>query len=373
MKPRTLLALVAVGVVALGGGWYFGVATAPSDQQPVNAGKLAFPDLTARLPQTAKIEIVHQGKPLVIERHGDAWGLTDRSLYPVQETKLRGMLTGLTELRLVEPRTADPAQYAVLGVEDPTAKDVSGTSDLLRLVDAKGKPIAALIVGHRRMRTQGNVPDEVYVRRPGAKQSWLAEGSLQVEADPQLWLDRDIMNLDHAQIARVVSVRGDSQVELDREGGKLVLKSPEQHPKLDPYKLQDVSRALELLTFEDVHKTDDKAGSPVGHSVFTTTDGMTITITVFQPPADQSAKPEGDRHVLVRFAVASQDTGQGTGQDAGQDRSKAQAEELEHKLAGWTYQLGAWKEHALLPAIDTLKAPPPDASNAAGTAASAKP
>ena len=119
MKPRTLLALVAVGAVALGGGWYFGVATAPSEQQLVNAGKLMFPDLTAHLPQTAKIEIVHQGKPLVIERHGDSWGLADRSLYPVQETKLRGMLTALTELRLVEPRTSDPKQYPCSALKIP--------------------------------------------------------------------------------------------------------------------------------------------------------------------------------------------------------------------------------------------------------------
>ena len=62
MKPRTLVALVVLGVVALAGGWYYGVATQPSAQQSVNAGKLMFPGLTARLQQTAKIEIVHQGK-----------------------------------------------------------------------------------------------------------------------------------------------------------------------------------------------------------------------------------------------------------------------------------------------------------------------
>ena len=33
---------------------------------------------------------------------------------------------------------------------------------------------------------------------PDDNQSWLAEGSLQVDADPQHWLDRDIMNIDHA-------------------------------------------------------------------------------------------------------------------------------------------------------------------------------
>ncbi len=352
MRPRTLLALVAVGVIALGGGWYYGVATAPSEQDSVNSGKLMFPGLTAELPKAQKVEIVSQGKPLTIERHGGTWGLTDRSLYPVQETKLRSMFTALTELRLVEPRTSDPKQYSILGVEDPTATDTNGTADLLRLVDGTGKPILSLIVGHRRVRTQGDVPDQVYVRRPGHKQSWLADGGLQVDADPQTWLDRDIMNLDHAQIAKVVSTEGNSTVELDRDGDKLVLQRPAEHPKLDDYKLADVSRALELLTFEDVHKTDDRAGSPAGHSVFTTTNGMTVAITVFHPSVTDPSKPTGDRHILVRFEVA------GTG------KSESQASRLEHKLSGWTYTLGAWKEHALLPSVATLKASDDTAAHA---------
>lgn len=359
MKPRTLLALAAVGIVALAGGWYFGVATMPSAQQSADAGKLMFPGLTAQLQKTAKVEIVHQGKPLVIERHGDTWGLSDRDLYPVQEAKLRGMLTALTELRLVAPRTDNPRQYSILGVEDPTAKDTTGSSDLVRLLGSNGKPIAAVIVGHQRMRTQSGLPDQVYVRRPGARQSWLADGDLQVDADPQLWLDRDIMNLDHAQIARVVSTRDGNTLELDRSGDKLVVKSPAQHPKLDAYKLENVSRALELLTFQDVRKDGGTMSAPVGHSVFTTTGGMTVTATVYAAPAGATAKLGGQRHILVRFAVADG------------DKSKKTAAHLEKKVAGWIYQLGAWKEQSLLPSIDSLKASPSAA--AAHAPAAAKP
>ena len=68
-------------------------------------------------------------------KHGDAWGLEDRGGYPVQVTKLRGMLTALTELRLVEPRTTDPAKFGRLGLEDPERKDA--TANLLRVLDAR--------------------------------------------------------------------------------------------------------------------------------------------------------------------------------------------------------------------------------------------
>ena len=223
-----------------------------------------FPDLAPKLQDAARIEITHQDKTTAIEKHGDTWGLVDRGGYVVQASKLRGMLTALTELRLVEQRTTDPEQFNRLGLEDPNGK--TGTSNLLRVLDASGKPIVALIVGHRRVRTQGNVPEQVYVRRPDDNQTWLAEGSLQVDADPQLWLDRDIMNIDHARIASVAVTHGDETLELARDGQKLVLKAPAEHPPLDDYKVDDIDRGLELLTFQDV-QTDKDAGRRQGRPV----------------------------------------------------------------------------------------------------------
>ena len=178
-----------------------------------------------------------------IAKHGDTWGLADRGGYPVQPSKLRGMLTALTELRLVEPRTTDPDAIHPARRGGPATAEAA-TSNLLRVLDASGKPIVALIVGHRRVRTQGNVPEQVYVRRPGDNQTWLAEGSLQVDADPQLWLDRDIMNIDHARIASVTVTARRPDAGLRPRRDKLVLKSPANHPPLDDYKLDDIgSRA----------------------------------------------------------------------------------------------------------------------------------
>jgi hypothetical protein len=336
MKPRTLIALVVVGVLAVTGGWYFGTREAPSEQQNYSGGKLMSPDLAPRLQDAARIEIVHQDNTTTIAKRGNTWGLADRDFYPVQPSKLRGMLTALTELRLVEPRTTDPAQFSRLGLEDP--KEKAATSNLLRVLDASGKPIVALIVGHRRVRTQGNVPEQIYVRRPDDNQTWLAEGSLQVDADPQLWLERDIMNIDHARIASVDVQRGDQKLDFARDGQKLVVKEPADHPPLDDYKVDDVDRALELLTFQDVQTDKQPVGDKIGQSVYTTSDGMAVTTTVFK----------GDKDIWARFAVT------------GTDKSKDEADKLNARLAGWTYQLGTWKEKALVPSLDDLKASAPE-------------
>jgi hypothetical protein len=341
IKMRTVIILVVLGVIAIGGGWYFGTAQEPAERESYNTGKLMFPDLAPKLANAARIEIVHQGKTTAIVRHGDVWGLEDRAGYVVQATKLRSMLTALTELRLVDPRTKDPSEFSRLGLEDPNGK--TAESNLLRVMDAAGKPIVALIVGHRRVRTQGNVPEQVFVRLPDDNQTWLAEGSLQVDADPQQWLDRDIMNIDHARIASVAVTIGNDTLDFGRDGQKLALKTPADHPPLDSYKLDDVDRALELLTFEDVQSDKGTVGDKIGQSVFTTDDGLAVTATVFK----------GDKDIWARFAAS------------GSDKTKDEANKLNARLAGWTYQLGSWKQKALVPTLDELKAPPPPKPSAA--------
>lgn len=334
MKPTTLGILLVCGAAALAGGWYFGSATRPAEQTSIASGGLMFPDLAGRLGTVTKVEITHQGKTETIEKRPDGqWGVASMHDYPVQETKLRGLLTGLTELRLQEPRTSNPSEYGRLGVDDPNGKDSS--ANLLRLVDASGKPILALIVGHHRVRSQGSGAEEVYVRRPDEAQSWLATGSISADADPALWLDRTIVNIGHDRIASV-DVE-DHALTFGQTDGKLALTAPPEHPKLEDYKVEDVGRALELLTFETVKADSDLQAPEARHAVFTTKDGLAVTARVFHV----------DKDVWARFSA------EGSGE------AKAEADKLNQHLAGWTYRLGSWKEKALVPTLDDLKAAEP--------------
>ena len=90
--------------------------------------------------------------------------------------------------------------------------------------------IVSVIVGHRRMRTQGNVPEQVYVRLPGDNQTWLADGGLQADTDPHSWLARDIINISHALISKVVATKNGETIELTRDGDKLKVTKPAEHP-----------------------------------------------------------------------------------------------------------------------------------------------
>jgi len=335
MRPRTGLSLLLAGLVVLACGWYFGPASQSAERDSFAAGRLLFPDLAPKLQNAARIEIVHQGKTLAIAKNGNEWGLADRGNYPVQPTKLHALLTGLTELRLDEKRTADPAQFARLGVED--AGDAKSKSDLVRVLDTSGKPIVQLLVGHRRTRTAGNMPDTVYVRLPGDNQSWLAEGKLDVDADARLWFDRDIMQIAPARIATVAATRGPTTLQFARDGDKFVLRAPADHPPLDADKENDVRHALEALTLQDVKPAKELTGQPEATSVFTTDDGLVVTVGLSHV----------DKDLWARFDVR------------GTDKAKPEADRLRGRLSGWAYQIGSWQEKSLAPTLDDLKAPAP--------------
>ncbi len=332
---RNTLILVAAGVLALVLGWQFGVPSERAGQTNVAPGTLVFPGLAAKLQNAERVTIQTKGKTLAIVRRGGIWGLEDRGGYPVQQDRLRELLTGLTELRVTEARTSDPEQYARLGVDDP-AKPVT-TANLVRVLDGQGKLIAELIVGHRRVRTAGNVPESIYIRRVGEAQSWLAEGRLPVDADPQLWYERDITNIRKDNVAGVVSTRGDEVLEFGREGDNLLLTSPAEHPKLDEYRVEDVFRGLEGLTLTDVRPAAEQPGEKVGTAVYTTKDGVKMTVSVYRAGTD----------IWTRF------------QASGAGEAAPAADKLNARIARWAYQVGAWKEKAFLPTLDELKAEEP--------------
>ncbi|HUC18410.1 MAG TPA: DUF4340 domain-containing protein [Acetobacteraceae bacterium] len=332
MKPRSTLILVVVAVLVLGAGWYFGPHQNPAEQEQESAGTLLFPGLDTALAKAERIEIMHAGKHFAIVRKGDVWTLPSLSFYPVIATKLHAMLAGLTELRVEGRRTADPAQFATIGVDDPGRPGATGT--LVSVSDGAGHVIASLITGHQNYAASGEGTETLYVRRPGQDQSWLAQGQLNIDADPDLWIDHDLTNIDHGKVTGIAVTRGTQTLTFATKDGKLALTAPAQHKPLESDKLDDVWRALEDLSFSSVRAGPALSGKILAHTIFTLAGGATVDVTLAK---------EGGK-LWARF------TASGTG---------AEAKTLAGKFGDWSYQLGEWRESALAPTLDDLLATPP--------------
>lgn len=324
MRGRTAILLIVLGCAALFGA----LSLRPiDDTAPTGAGQLAFQGISATLPNAARVEINAAGKAATLVLTNGNWGLAERDLYPITLSKLRSLLTGLAELRLIEPRTADRDQLARLGVDDPASVGSTATGLLVR--DASGAVLVDVILGHRRVRSQGGLPEAVYIRRPTETQSWLAEGQVPADADPQSWLVRELTDIPAEKIAHVVATRGADTLTFARTGDKFAL-APPGDVKLDEYRIEEVSRALSGLTMVDVRK-GPLPGTVLGSTAFATTDGLTVTVALSK---------DGPK-LFASFTA----TGPG-------------AETLA-KLSGWAFEVSDWREKSLLPALADLKAAEP--------------
>jgi hypothetical protein len=291
-------------------------------------GNLAFPGLAARLAEARRIELRRGAQTTTLLRDGETWRIAEQQGYPARPERVRETLTGLTELRLVEERSSDPAQWPRLGVEDPAAAGSGAT--LLRLFDAEGRPLAEMILGRRRMRTEGNQPEGVYARRPGENRAWLAEGRLGADADPSLWLNRDLASLAPARLRRVEVTRtGQPPLVLARAGevdAPLDIVTPADPPVADRVALDEVGRAFDGLTFIEVRA--EAPGEALGEARFHYTDDVTITVLPHR---------EGELF-WVRMSAAGGE----------------EAQRLNARFQGWAFQLGLWKEKAMIPRLEDL-------------------
>ncbi len=337
MNQRTLLMLGGAAIVTIAAALLLTPRT--SAPPPAGSAELAFPGLAQRLQGAARIEVTRNADGLILQRMGETWVLPERSNYPARPDRVRELLTGLTELRLTEPRTANPELLDRLGVNEPTQP--GSTAALVRILNAQGAPVAELIIGRRRVRTQGNAPEAAFIRRPGENQAWLAEGRLAIDGDAGLWLDRGISAIPRDRVLRVSIRRPDAPaLELARAGevdAPLRVTNPPLTPPLDETSLDEIGRAFESLTFLEVTADSVALGNDVGEARFTLTDNLTLVARISR---------DGEA-IWARFAAEGDD----------------EATRLNARWRGWVFQIGQWKEKAFVPLLADLhraEAPAPE-------------
>ena len=272
---------------------------------PAENGQPVFPSLAKKLPQATRIEVTGGGKTTTLLRLGtDAaagWGVGERDSYPADPALLRSLFAGLAELRLLEPRTADPSRYSRLGVARPATQGDAGTR--LRVLAANDTVLAEVILGHRSVRARQGMADQLYLRRAGEPQAWLAEGRLDPSTDPLSWLNHSLLDIKAERIARIDISRDGTAITLRRQGDRLVLDNPPAG-KLDDVKPVEVAQALEGLSLTDV-KSGDLPGTPSGSAQFTTTDGARITVLLSQEGETvwaRLAASDADAQTSIRLA-----------------------------------------------------------------------
>lgn len=339
LATTIIVVIVAVGLV-IGGG---------RSTSEARSGEPVFGTLESHLGDIAALKVSGAGDgTATLQRHGTGdkldWTVAEKGGYPADPAKIRQVLLGFTELKLVEPKTRKPDMYTRLDVEDPgtdRGKDTSH-SRLVELDDASGAKLGELIVGKRRPDSLGSGADGLYIRRPGDAQAWLAQGSVDLPTDTKDWLDKKIAGIAPTRIRQVTLTHADGTtlvLKRDKEDAKFAIAGAPADAKLkSDSAVAEPAGVLDGLELSDVKPAADMPvpADGVSRAEWITFDGLTVTGETFDKDGTSwlrlSAKGEGEK--------------------------AAEAEQLNAGFAKWTYAVFAYKTNAMKTKLADLVEPP---------------
>jgi hypothetical protein len=336
----TVIVVIVAMALTIGGGGPVGDA---------RNGESVFASLKDRIGDVATLKITGAaGDAATLQRHGtgdkEDWGVAEKGGYPADPAKIRQVLLGFAELKLVEPKTRKADFYTRLDVEDPGTDRGTDTSHsrLVEIDDSKGAKLGELIVGKRRPDDLGTGADGLYIRHPGDPQAWLAQGSVDLPADAKDWLDKKIVGIPPARIREVTLTHADGTtliLKRDKEDAKFAIDGAPADTKLkSDSAVAEPAGVLDGLELSDVRPAADMPTPTDGvfRAQWVTFDGLTVTGETF----------DKDGSSWVRFSAT------GSGDKA------AEAEQLNAKFTPWTFAVYPYKANAMKTNLADLVEPP---------------
>jgi hypothetical protein len=217
MSRQRFMALLVAALAAITAALY--LSTQRNVVREVH-GLPLLPALASELDSVTSLSVLKgSATPSVtVHKQGEQWTVAERANYPADVPKLRKLLLALSDAKIREEKTSDPANYSIIGVEDPSKPGATGAQIELLAKNAKlgvivGKPI-----------DQGN-----FVRRTGEKSSYIVEPGISFEAEPRFWIDTRLLNFSADKLQSI-------QFKPDTGPAYTVRRVTEAIPKLDESK-----------------------------------------------------------------------------------------------------------------------------------------
>jgi hypothetical protein len=332
IRPPQMLALIAAGIALIGSGLWL-LSRHVADTALDGSGPV-LPLKQDMLNSVVGLRIFKgDGSHTTLARDAAHWTVTERG-YPADSGEVRKLLLDLSALQTEEQKTADPALYSVLGVEDPVGGKSTSTGIEIDINSSK----LTLIVG----KTSGT--QDTYVRVAGQAQSLLVTPQLAPDADPRHWLDRAVLDIAPDEVTAVAvhpQTGPDYAVSRSPPGALpefVISPIPKGRELADAAAQAPQAGALAALQLDDVRKAGTAAG--VAHASVHTRDGLVLAITGYQE-AEQR---------YVNFQVT-------TDVPAAQPRAR----DLNARLAGWEFEIPSYRYDALFQPLEQLLKPKPTA------------
>lgn len=334
MSRRRFIALSLAAVLALSGALYL---SAQRNLQRDLRGALLLPSLAGELSTVTAVSLRRGGAVPTVTLHATDghWTVAERADYPADVSTLRKLLLALSDAKIVEEKTANPASFSIIGVEDPSSTNVTGTEISFTARDGKHAVIVGKAIG------AGN-----FARRVGENTSYSVEPGITFETEPGHWIESKLIDISAAGIQSVqvkpatgtgYSIRHRSAAGANAAtanaagGGDFILDGvPAGRKAADPAVLAPAPSMLSALTAEDVSPSTGIDFSRADVATVSMADGNVITLT---------GAASGDKHWIQ--VQASKDPA------------------LSAKAAGRAFEIASYRFDAIFRPVEQLLVPKP--------------
>jgi hypothetical protein len=191
MSRQRFIALAAAALLAIMGAMYLSTQrNLPRDSQ----GALLLPTLASELNTVTSLSVRRGSATPTVTVHEQSgkWTVAERADYPADVSKLRKLLLALSDAKIVEQKTSNPASFPVIGVEDPASAGATGAEIAIVAKDGKHSVIIGKPVG------EGN-----FARRSGENTSYSVEPGITFEAEPRYWIDSRLLDIKTADLQSI--------------------------------------------------------------------------------------------------------------------------------------------------------------------------
>ena len=295
MKSKTIGLLAGITIAGILLAVFFN--REPSSSIP-QSGQLLFPNLMSVVNDVNEVVIETKDQTITLVRGEKSWGVKEKASYRADVEKVKQAIVGLADLRIHEPKTQNPELYERLGLQD---KDQEGsTSKTVTVKTADNAETAKLVMGNQRPAKGNPRMSDIYVRKPGDPQTWLAIGNVPIETMPDEWLEKEVTALPTKRVRQVTvtHLKGDtlhlSKAKPDDLDFHLDA-IPSGFKISSQFNVNNVVGTLVQLSFEDVKPQAeiDFSANPGVSAVLETFDGLRLHV--------QTTKL--DEHVWGKFSA----------------------------------------------------------------------
>jgi hypothetical protein len=191
MSPQRFIALAVAALLVISGALYL---SAQRNRMQDPHGTALLPALANELNTVTALSIRRGGATPTVTVHEQAgrWTVAERGDYPADVSKLRKLLLALSDAKIIEEKTSNPASFPIIGVEDPSLPGATGAEISIAAQDGKHAVIIGKPVG------EGN-----FARRSGENTSYIIEPAISFEAEPRYWIDSKLIDIAAAAIQSI--------------------------------------------------------------------------------------------------------------------------------------------------------------------------